>query len=167
MTTVADTAGGVTYLGSPATNARGDTVFYGGQDTGINGIFVGRDGNLPTIADTTVDFLSFQLHPAISNNGTTAFMAALNSGGFGIFTGSDSLTAKVITTGDQLLGSSVTFVSIFSQSINDSRQIAFYASLADGEKRHLRCQPCPAAGTFHLATGCYRLCFSRYHATAL
>ena len=70
-------------------------------------------------------------------------MAALNSGGFGIFTGSDSLTGKVITTGDQLFGSSVTFLSIFSQSINDSREVAFYASLADGRSGIYVASPVP------------------------
>ena len=131
-------------------NARGDSVFYGGQDTNINGIFVGRDGTLTTVADTTGEFSSFQAYPAISNNGTVAFMAALDGGGFGIFTGSNSLTDNVISTGDQLFGSSVTFLSIFSQSINDSRQIAFYASLADGRSGVFIGNPVPEASTLLL-----------------
>jgi hypothetical protein len=162
LATVADTAGGFTYLGSPVMNAQGQAVFYGGQDTGINGIFVGRDGTLTTIADTTGEFSSFQAYPAISNNGTVAFMAALKSGGFGIFTGSNSSTGKVITSGDQLFGSSVTFVSTFSQSINNSGQIAFYASLADGRSGVYVASPVPEASTLVLlATGLLALIIMR------
>ena len=66
-------------------------------------------------------------------------MASLNTGGFGIFTGPDTITNKVIATGDSLFGSTVTFVA--HPVINDPGQVAFRVSLADGTTSIVRADP--------------------------
>ncbi|WP_189525066.1 DUF7453 family protein [Nostoc sp. 'Peltigera membranacea cyanobiont' 232] len=70
-----------------------------------------------------------------------AFLANLSTGGEGIFTGADISQDKVIATGDTLLGSTVTQLGFSSQGLNNSGQIAFYATLADGISGIFRADP--------------------------
>jgi hypothetical protein len=77
----------------------------------------------------------------INAAGSIVFAASLDAGGSGIYTGSGSTTDKVITKGDPLFGSTVTSVQISTKAINDSGQIAFEATLADGRSVVVRADP--------------------------
>ncbi len=136
-TTIADTKSSFSSLsgdGSPL-NDEGTVAFLAYLNSGEQGIFTGNGGAIKTIADTNGAFSTFFDSPAINNQGTVAFWAFLNSGEEGIFTGSDPNKNKVIATGDQLLGSTVTEINSFGlEGLNNSGQIAFGATLADGTK---------------------------------
>lgn len=84
-----------------------------------------------TLADTNGDFSNL-FSVAINDQGTVAFEAILDNGSEGIFTGSNPLKDKVIATGDPLLGSTLTNVGFSRQGLNNSGQIVFYATLANG-----------------------------------
>ena len=88
-------------------------------------------GSLIPYVDDSGPFSDFDF-VSINDNGVVAFRATLRAGGSGIFTGPDPATDKVIATGDPLFGSQVKSVSISSRSLNDSGQLAFEATLADG-----------------------------------
>jgi hypothetical protein len=94
-------------------NNSGAVVFQASLDTGATGIFVGD----ATIADDT---------------GTVAFVASLDGAGGGIFTGPDPVLHEVIAAGDPLFGSTVTFVSLSTENLNDNGELAFSYVLADG-----------------------------------
>ena len=137
---------GFFYLGSPVINKKGTVLFYAGVATGaseVDGIFAGKDGLLTTIVDNNGPFSSFHPRPSINDKDTVAFVAGLKTGGFGIFTGPDPVTDVVIAEGDSLFGSTVTFLKLGRQALNNAGQIAFEASLANGTVGIFRADPVP------------------------
>jgi len=115
---------------------------------GGNAIFSGDGGPITTIADASGPFSAFG--PASINNlGTVAFVAALDTGAIGIFTGVDPVTDKVIMSGDALDGSTLIALNFFEEGFNDSGQVVFYASFADGRQGIYRADPqaVPEPGT--------------------
>jgi hypothetical protein len=136
LTTITDSnSGPFNFLSSPLINAGGIVVFMAGFPPDDSGIFIGNGESVTTIADTTGGiFSSFGPRPSINARGAVAFIASLTTGELGIFTGPDPVADKVITTGDSLDESFVTFVSTFHQSLNDRGQIAFSAALTDGRQ---------------------------------
>ena len=60
------------------------------------------------------------------------FSASLDAGGVGLFTGPDPVADKVIAKGDPLFDSTVTFVSLSTENLNDNGEVAFSYVLADG-----------------------------------
>ncbi len=126
--------------GTVAINDPGTVAFVANLTTGGAGIFTkSSDGLLTRIADTSDAFKSFG-NVAINNQGTVAFAARLNAGGQGIFTGADPVTNKVIATGDSLLGSTVTSLTFASRGLNNNQQIAFFATLANGDSGIFRAE---------------------------
>ncbi len=109
-------------------NDNGDVVLSNGNTIGL---FNRSNNVLTTIADTSGIFSRLG-SPAINNNGNIAFVASLDIGGTGIFTGTDSITDKVIATGDTLFGSTVTNLNFIPQGFNNNSQIAFLAQFSDG-----------------------------------
>ncbi len=115
----------------------------------VEGIFTSSGGPITTIADTTGSFLRFDSSPAINNEGTVAFeaLAVIGEQPFtrqvsGIFTGSDPVADKVIATGDSLLGSTVEDLFFAdNKGLNNSGQIAFFATLEDGTSGLFRADP--------------------------
>lgn len=119
------------------------TVTYGSTGFGVgNGIFTSNGTTRTTIADISGPFSSLST-PWINDAGTVVFLASLNQGGQGIFTGPDSLSNKVISTGDSLFGSTVTSLSFGrgSKGLNNSGQITFLAQLANGTSGIFRADP--------------------------
>jgi len=107
-----------------------------------------RRGPITTIADASGPFSAFG--PASINNlGTVAFVAALDTGAIGIFTGVDPVTDKVIMSGDALDGSTLIALNFFEEGFNDSGQVVFHASFADGRQGIYRADPqaVPEPGT--------------------
>ena len=138
-------------FGTVAINDPGTVVFVANRTKGGSGIFTySSDGLLNTVADTSNAFKSFG-NVAINNQGTVAFAAGLNAGGQGIFIGADPVTDKVIATGDSLLGSTVTSVKFTSRGLNNNQQIAFFATLADGESGIFRADQPEGQGRRHRA----------------
>ena len=121
-------------LGLPSINNWG-TVAFGAElevGQGLLTSLLTSDGiTTTTVADTSGSF-KFFLDPSINDRGTVAFVAELDSGKRGLFTGSDPVRDQVIATGDLLFGSVVEGLHFSRTGLNNSGQIAFYATLADG-----------------------------------
>ena len=140
ITTIADSSGLFNYFGSaPSLNEAGTVAFAAGtngQDGGVFGIYKGSGGALTTIADLSgpysylFGFNDFQ--PSINYAGLVAFNAALDAGGGGVFIGDGTMTSAVIQAGDSLFGSTVTGAGVTPYGLNDSGQVAFAFTLANG-----------------------------------
>jgi hypothetical protein len=121
-------------FGNPAINNAGTVAVFGGLQDGIQAIFTGNGG--PVTARTDLDnppFIEFE-HPSINNAGEVTFFAIDGDGVGGIFvelTGR-AAPAAVIQTGDSLFGSTVTSLDMGRFGFNDSDQLAFEFTLADG-----------------------------------
>ncbi|MFC1825655.1 PEP-CTERM sorting domain-containing protein [Thermodesulfobacteriota bacterium] len=93
------------------------------------------------IANLSGPYSMFNYSPAINNAGTVAFFAQLDTGGVGIFTGPDPISDKVIATGDLLFDSIVTNLVFDRFGLNNGGQLAFWASLANGNSVIVRVDP--------------------------
>jgi hypothetical protein len=126
----------------PKINNRGTVVFSANLVGGGTGVFIGDGHSIITIADSSGPFAYFDTggnpeadSPSINDRGEVAFTAGL--GGEedkGIFTGPDPVADKVITTGDFLFGSEVTYLTSGREGLNNKGQIVFWAKLADGTR---------------------------------
>ncbi|MBD1931223.1 MULTISPECIES: DUF7453 family protein [Cyanophyceae] len=141
ITTIADTSGIFRSFSLPSINNSGNVAFIAGLDTGSSGVFTGNGTTTTTIADSSGAFNSFFGTPSINDFGTVAFLAGLDVGGSGIFTGNNPLKDKVIVTGDTLFGSTVQELSFYREGLNNSGQVAFFASLANGTSGIFRADP--------------------------
>ena len=115
----------------PDINNNNTVAFFANLDTGEGGIFTSNGSSLTPIADDSGAFSSFN-QVAINDNNTVAFLANLDAGGRGIFTGPDPVADKAVAVGDSLLGSTITSLSFSHKGLNNTDQIAFYATLANG-----------------------------------
>ena len=133
----------------PAINNSGTVAFVAGIgdiDAGAYGIYSGNGGALTTIADLAGPFSYFDLfygEPSINGTGTVAFFAGLDAGGYGVFTGDGVTTNEIIGLGDMLFGSPITGFGISPTALNDSGQLAFYYSLANGTSGLALATPTP------------------------
>jgi hypothetical protein len=141
ITTIVDTSGIFSGFSDPSINNSGTVAFIAGLDTGSIGVFTGNGTTTTTIADSRGAFNSFFGTPSINDFGTVAFLAGLDVGGTGIFTGNNPLKDKVIVTGDTLFGSTVQELSFYREGLNNSGQVAFFASLANGTSGIFRADP--------------------------
>lgn len=140
-TTITDTSGPFSSLSPSSINNLGTIAFLAELDAGGSGIFTSNGTTTTTITDTSGAFSRFFDTPSINDLGTVAFLAGLDAGGLGIFTGSDPLKDKVIFSGDSLFGSTVQSLGFFREGLNNSGQLAFFASLADGTSGIYRADP--------------------------
>ncbi|MBD2006028.1 MULTISPECIES: PEP-CTERM sorting domain-containing protein [Cyanophyceae] len=139
--TIADSNGAFNSFSDPSINNLGTVAFSAVLDTGRSGVFTGNGTTTTTIADSRGAFNSFFSTPSINDFGTVAFLAGLDAGGSGIFTGNNPLKDKVIVTGDTLFGSTVQELSFYREGLNNSGQVAFFASLANGTGGIFRADP--------------------------
>ena len=91
----------------------------------------------------------------INNAGEVAFLAELTAGMRRILTGPDSVADKVIANGDALYGSTVTIPQQATtiDGPNESGQIAFHYSLADGRSGIALATPIPELAGDYNANG--------------
>ncbi len=166
FTKVSNTSGPYSVFRNPSINDVGTVVFeaFIAVDTPPTGILTGSGGSTTTIAEgsapidvvfnpsinkaeTTayagVGYTYFNSDPSINKLGTVAFEAELDAGGSGIFIGPDPIVDKVIVVGDSLFGSTVTELFISQKGLNDAGQLAFQATLADGNRAVFRADPRP------------------------
>jgi hypothetical protein len=145
ITTLYHSGGLFRNFGNPALNDTGTVAFFATtnlrQGFKGSGIFEGDGGPATIIALSGPVFSSFENAPAINNYGEVAFAATLSAGGSGVFTGGDPANDKVIATGDELDGATVTEVHLFRQGLNDNGQVAFFARLDDGTSGIFRADP--------------------------
>jgi len=133
-------------------NNRGEVAFYTRDSTASYwSIHVGNGEALTEVANTifgTSPFSEFGSYgAAINDAGTVAFLARRwGTFDLGIFAGPDPVADKVILQGEPLLGSTVSSLVFGRFGLNNAGQIAFYASLADGNRVYVRADP------IHVAT---------------
>jgi hypothetical protein len=114
----------------------GVIVFEGSINLGLaQGIYILTQFGFDVVADTNDGFTNIGA-PSINNAGQVVFLA---SGG--IFTGPDHQQDKVIASGDPLFGSTVQGVGFSSGTLNNSGQIVFFATLANGSRGIFRADP--------------------------
>ena len=129
--TVATSAGPYAAFDIPAINDAGTVIFLATLDAGGKGIYRGPspiDDKVVDIAGPYADFDAWSINAA----GTVVFSASLDAGTVGLFTGPDPVADKVVAEGDPLFGSTVAFVSLLTENLNDNGEIAFSYVLADG-----------------------------------
>ena len=153
ITTLYDTSGPFAGFGALSLNDNGTVAFAASLDTGEEGIFTGSGGPTTTIASGGMfDFL-FLDSLSINNNGTVAFGRGGDSLS-GIFIGPEPFADDVILERDALFGSSLSFASMSTQSLNDAGQISFLYQLDDGRAGVARADPLvirvPEPGTLFL-----------------
>jgi hypothetical protein len=95
----------------------------------VRGIYDGPDLTANRIVDTSGPFSGLG-SPFINAVGQFAFVGKLDGGGTGLFTGTDPVTNRVILTGDELFGATLTDLS-FYRGLNNRGQLAFIYALSD------------------------------------
>lgn len=128
---VADSSGSYFQFGIPAVNDADTVIFRATLDAGGSGIFSGPNPTADRIVGTGGPYAGFSGY-SINDEGTVVFAAELDAGGLGIFTGTDPVADAVIRTGDPLFGSTVSFVALSRENLNDNGEVAFLYELADG-----------------------------------
>lgn len=128
---VADASGPYALFDIPAVNDEGTVIFRATLDSGGEGIYKGPSSTNDRIVAASGPYAVFSAY-SINDAGTVVFAASLDAGGLGIFTGTDPVAHKVIRTGDALFGSTVDFVSLSRENLNDNGEVAFLYGLADG-----------------------------------
>ncbi len=103
-------------------------VLAGSLLDGGEAIYSYKDGAMTPLVDTSGTIKSFR-EIATNNHGDWVFMATLDYENVAIFSDVD-LANPIVSTGDSLLGSSVTNLMMFP-SLNDSGQFVFQAQLTD------------------------------------
>ncbi|MBV8883845.1 MAG: PEP-CTERM sorting domain-containing protein [Chroococcidiopsidaceae cyanobacterium CP_BM_RX_35] len=135
LTTIADTTSGkFTKFSVASLNASGDAAFDGGLADGGSAVYIDKGGQLTTIVNTSGGYFQdlTQSDVAINQQDNVAFLANLNDGGRAIFTGSSSGLNKVISVGDKIGDYTVADLFISRGGLNNQGQVAFDASLVDG-----------------------------------
>ena len=124
----------------------GNVSFNASPTGGGYGIYYGNGGQPIQVADTNSEFAWFYPVTAISEAGI-AFVSLLDYGGGGVFTGPNVLTDKVLAYGDTIAGLSlgaettVQFVRLSNNGMNDYGQIAMSVDFTDGTSRIIRADP--------------------------
>jgi hypothetical protein len=135
-------AGGIVYVSPfnrPVINNSG-TVAFEGALSGVPGIYTTDTGASVTLVGTApgggVGF-------SINNSGAVAYLRDSGAGpGRGVFVGRPgAVDRKVIGLGDALDGSTVNFLKVWPESLNDDGQVAFLAQLADSRVGVYRADP--------------------------
>jgi hypothetical protein len=137
LTRIADTTGVLADFGGwPTLNDAGTVLYSASFDDGRSGIFRYENGNTTQIAEgsSTGAFSTVAFSPSLNNLGQIAFWARLADGRDGIFLGPNPDTDAVIEAGDPLDGSTVQFLSISQNALNDAGQLVFTATLTDGRQ---------------------------------
>ena len=142
-----DDSGPYRYFQEPTFNDRGDAVFSGGLDSGINTILFWRDGQVSTVVDQTSIFHSLGNRNSINNHGDVLFGATLDAGpdgGAALYLWNDGIIESVVGAGDMIDGMTIsTTVGVGRDALNDSRQIAFNLVFVGGARAIYRATPVP------------------------
>ena len=130
ITQITNTSGIFSGFSYPSLNDSGSVAFSASLDVGGSGVYSGNGNSTTVIADNSGGYLNFGL-ASINANGTVVFGANTDTIS-GIFDGPDASKNKIIGSGDILDGSSIYSVGVLMESLNDSGDVAFTATMADG-----------------------------------
>jgi len=102
------------------------TTVHAFLKNGGQAIFAGRDRAVTTVADTSGDFVGFDIDPHVNASGQVAFQGFLNDGSTGIFVSN----GRTLTTIADTSGIFADFTG--APSINNRGEVAFGAILKGG-----------------------------------
>lgn len=144
LTKIVDDGDGLGNLGHVTVNNSGFVAFSAeGGAFGPESLYVSNfaaSHNL--IADLSDAFSLFNnFGMSLNDLGEVAFWAELDAGGSGIFLGPDAVNDKVIAVGDSLFGFTVTSLHFERFNLNNSGQLAFSATLSNGDQVIVRADP--------------------------
>lgn len=124
-------------------NNSGTVAFTGEPKVGIQktGIYTSDGTTISTYIDPSSPFSVTGGSQSLNDNGNIAFLAFVGAPRYGLFIGPDPIADKVIERGDTLFGSTVTDVQFWNRGLNNNGQLAFYASLANGQQVIVRADP--------------------------
>lgn len=134
LTTIVDTSSGpYTKFSVASINNNEQVAFDAGLADGGSALYISKGGKLTTLADTSGLFKDLtKSDVALNQKGQVAFLGELDDGTTAIFDGPDPVANKVISVGDKLGNSTVQALFISHEGLNDQGQIAFDATLVDG-----------------------------------
>ena len=154
---VLDTTGAYEFFSHPAMSTNGTTLVAAGPDGSLSDpaspvhllrIAPGGRGTPQVVADSDGLFESFAIY-AVNAAGDFATYSSLDTPStYGVFAGPDPLADKVLMTGDELFGETVTLARISKQALNDHGQIVIRAQLASGEEMLVLATPVPEPASF-------------------
>lgn len=136
-------------------NSEGSILFVAQRSiTSIGGavLLLYDNGSVQTLIDTNDSPFASLYTVSLADDGGIAFWAQLDDGTTGMFTGPDPMHHAVIRSGDELDGSMVVSVNQAARAMrNNSGQIAFEVTLANGTEAIYLATPVPEPTTFALA----------------
>jgi hypothetical protein len=117
---------------------------------GVSTLYTSTGGAPTVVADASGEF-HFFYQIAVSNAGA-AFSVTLDTGPVvGVFNGPSTLNDKVVVTGEAIPGypSTVSFIELSPEGMNDRGQIALHVGFLDGTERILRADPIGSLDLVH------------------
>ena len=138
-TIAAPAADGSRSFQEPVLNDEGtaafETSFFDENGQFVTAIVTSDGGPLTTVVDTNGQFGFFGFRPpSINDGGQVAFQGILDDfQTTGIFVGPDAVADRVVATGDQLDGASVSSLSFCEEGLNDGGELTFIATLDEAE----------------------------------
>jgi hypothetical protein len=108
-------------------------------------LFTGRGGALTEVANTLGDYSAFGFRgPSLNDFGMVAFQADLDDFvSSGVFTGPNSVSDRVIRTGDTVAGKTVQSVNACREMLNIRGQVAVKVTFDDLSEAIIRATPRP------------------------
>lgn len=167
---VASLSDGFTSFGNaPAINDSGMVAFTAMQG-GVRHLYLGEAGAAfsPVADGNTFESLS-NAAPSINSSNEIAFRAIVE-GNHGIYLGGDPIADRIVQAGDTLDGGTVLLLAMSTHGLNDSSQVAFFATLdddadgsADRDAIFLGTQAVPEPSAFLLGLTGIGLAAMAYH----
>jgi hypothetical protein len=124
----------------PSAAHDGTVAFAATLHAGGEGIFSANAGRVTRVLGPDGAFESCR-GALVADGGTMVAIATPRCGGLGLFGGPDPELDRIISVGDQLLGSEVADFAANPVSLNSNGQVAIRARLADGRQLILRADP--------------------------
>ena len=147
---VLDSTGPYEIFSNPAMSTNGTVLVSAGPDGGLSNpdapahlVRIAPGGAAEVIATTESLFDGFGIY-AVNAAGNFATYSALDTPStYGVFAGPDPLRDKVLMTGDELFGETITLARISKQGLNDHGQIVIRAQTPSGEEMLVLATPVP------------------------
>jgi hypothetical protein len=136
LTTLAQSSAGAIAGGGASLNDSGLAAWAGSNYNNSNGysIYTSNGGTVTSVANTANNSGFYGVgFPSLNNAGDVAFVGENSLGNPGLFFTANGTTASladnVVSTGDSILGGTVTALSFFNNGLNDNGQMVFYTIL--------------------------------------
>lgn len=131
-TPIATTASTFPAFGLPSISGTGIFAFSASLKAGGQAIYTGRNAASLSPQVISSSALNTFGNVSVNNLGEVVFSADDVSGRFGIYVSVGGVISKVVARDGNLFGSTVTGLGLSQEAVNDSGEVSFSYSLADG-----------------------------------